>query len=116
MYKTDIYRLADHINKEQSVIPKSIISKEPSAELRPGQKDSDSLPEYEVLDSILYQYIELQKPVSDIKGHNINKDLVQKVIDLINKNEYKRFQAPPILRISSKAFGIGRRMPLVGIY
>jgi NAD+ synthase (glutamine-hydrolysing) len=116
VYKTDIYRLADHINKEQSVIPKSIISKEPSAELRPGQKDSDSLPEYEVLDSILYQYIELQKPVSDIKGHNINKDLVQKVIDLINKNEYKRFQAPPILRISSKAFGIGRRMPLVGIY
>lgn len=116
VYKTDIYRLAAHINKEQPVIPMSIINKAPSAELRPGQKDTDSLPDYEVLDSILYQYIELQKPASSIQGNNIDRDLVIKIIDLINKNEYKRFQAPPILRISSKAFGIGRRMPLVGIY
>ncbi|MFO7853362.1 MAG: NAD+ synthase [Bacteroidota bacterium] len=116
VYKTDIYRLADHINKEELLIPRSIINKAPSAELRPGQKDSDSLPEYEILDSILYQYIELQKPISGIKGRNINRELVKKIINLINKNEYKRFQAPPILRISHKAFGIGRRMPLVGVY
>ncbi len=116
VYKTDIYRLADHINKDHPVIPHNIIRKEPSAELKPDQKDSDSLPDYEILDSILYQYIEMQKPVSDIKGHNITRNLVMNIIDQINKNEYKRFQAPPILRISSKAFGIGRRMPLVGIY
>ncbi len=116
VYKTDIYRLAEYINREQQLIPGNIITKAPSAELSPGQKDSDSLPDYEILDSILYQYIELQKSSSDIKGPNINPDLVKKIIDLINKNEFKRFQAPPILRISSKAFGIGRRMPLVGIY
>ncbi|MEA1887744.1 MAG: NAD+ synthase [Bacteroidota bacterium] len=116
VYKTDIYRLADYINKEELIIPQNIINKPPSAELRPGQKDSDSLPDYEILDSILYQYIELQKPISEIKGRNINRELVKMVIDLINKNEYKRFQAPPILRISHKAFGRGRRMPLVGIY
>ena len=116
VYKTDIYRLADHINKDHQVIPQNIISKEPSAELKPDQKDSDSLPDYEILDSILYQYIEMQEPVSDIKGHNITGNLVKNIIDQINKNEYKRYQAPPILRISSKAFGIGRRMPLVGKY
>ncbi len=116
VYKTDIYRLADYINKDRPVIPQSIILKEPSAELKPDQKDSDSLPDYEILDSILYQYIEMQKPISDIKGLNINRNLVKNIIDQINKNEYKRYQAPPILRISSKAFGIGRRMPLVGIY
>ena len=116
VYKTDIYRLAELINKQRQLIPENIITKAPSAELSPGQKDSDSLPDYEILDSILYQYIELQKSGSDIKGPNINPDLVNKIINLINKNEFKRFQAPPILRISSKAFGIGRRMPLVGIY
>jgi NAD+ synthase (glutamine-hydrolysing) len=116
VYKTDIYRLADYINKDQTIIPQNIINKAPSAELRPDQKDTDSLPDYEVLDSLLFQYIEMQKPVADIKGHKITGDLVKKIIDLINKNEYKRFQSPPVLRISSKAFGLGRRMPLVGIY
>jgi len=116
VYKTDIYRLADYINKDRQLILQSIILKEPSAELKPDQKDTDSLPDYKILDSILYQYIEMQKPISDIKGHNINRNLVKNIIDQINKNEYKRYQAPPILRISSKAFGIGRRMPLVGIY
>ncbi|MBN1388492.1 MAG: NAD+ synthase [Bacteroidales bacterium] len=116
VYKTDIYKLADHINKDLNIIPQSIIDKAPSAELRPDQKDTDSLPDYEVLDSLLYQYIEMQKPVSEIKGHNITRDLVKKIINQINRNEFKRYQAPPILRISSKAFGIGRRMPLVGIY
>jgi len=116
VYKTDIYRLADYINREQPVIPRNIITKPPSAELRPDQKDSDSLPEYDILDSILYQYIELQKPVSDIEDNSIESDLVKTITQLVNRNEYKRYQAPPILRISSKAFGIGRRMPLVGIY
>ncbi|HCC71890.1 MAG TPA: NAD+ synthase [Bacteroidales bacterium] len=116
VYKTDIYQLADYINNDNTVIPANIINKPPSAELRPGQKDSDSLPDYEILDSILYQYIELQKPVSDITGRSLSPELVKSITDLVNRNEYKRFQAPPILRISSKAFGIGRRMPLVGIY
>jgi len=116
VYKTMVYRLADYINKEQPVIPANIINKAPSAELRPGQKDSDSLPDYEILDSILYQYIELQKPLRDIKGSNIDAELVKKIIALVNKNEYKRYQAPPVLRISSKSFGTGRRMPLVAAY
>lgn len=116
VYKTDIYRLAHYINREDTLIPDSIIKKAPSAELRPGQKDTDSLPDYEILDRMLYQYIELQKPVNEITGENINPGLVKEVIRLINSNEFKRFQAPPILRISSKAFGMGRRMPLVGSY
>ncbi|MCF8223426.1 MAG: NAD+ synthase [Bacteroidales bacterium] len=116
VYKTDIYRLARHINKKSEIIPINIINKAPSAELSPGQKDSDSLPDYDVLDSILYQYIEQQKPVRDIKGEKVSQELVHRIIDMINKNEYKRFQAPPILRISNKAFGHGRRMPLVAAW
>ncbi|HDZ41556.1 MAG TPA: NAD+ synthase [Bacteroidetes bacterium] len=116
VYKTDVYRLADYINRDSQIIPCNIITKAPSAELSPHQKDTDSLPEYEILDSVLYQYIELQKAISDIKGPDINPDLVKNIIGLINKNEFKRFQAPPILRISGKAFGPGRRMPLVGEY
>ena len=88
----------------------------PSAELRPGQFDTDSLPDYEVLDSILYQYIELQKPAERIIKDGADSDIVLKVIGMINFNEYKRYQAPPVLRISSKAFGAGRRMPLVARY
>jgi NAD+ synthase (glutamine-hydrolysing) len=113
VYKTDIYRLAAFINKESEVIPKNIIVKPPSAELRHNQLDTDSLPEYNILDSILHNYIELQKPVVDILSSGIDKETVNKVLKLISLNEYKRYQAPPILRISSKAFGAGRRMPLV---
>ena len=116
VYKTDIYRLAAHINRRREIIPQNIIKKLPSAELRPGQFDSDSLPDYQILDSILYQYIELQKPAERIKGEGIESATVQKVIRLINYNEYKRYQAPPVLRISSKSFGDGRRMPLVARY
>ncbi len=116
VYKTDIYKLAGYINRLKEIIPVNIINKEPSAELRPGQKDSDSLPDYKVLDSILYQYIELQKPLSGITGTGINSGLVNSVVQLINNNEYKRYQSPPVLRISSKAFGMGRRMPLVADY
>jgi NAD+ synthase (glutamine-hydrolysing) len=116
VYKTDIYRIAAYINREKEIIPENIIKKLPSAELSPGQLDSDSLPEYSVLDNILYQYIELQKPAEKIIEDGADADTVHKVIRLINFNEYKRYQAPPILRISSKAFGAGRRMPLAARY
>jgi NAD+ synthase (glutamine-hydrolysing) len=116
VYKTDVYRLADYINKTRKIIPENIIKKMPSAELRPDQFDSDSLPEYGILDSILYQYIELQKPASRIINDGADRETVLKVIRMIDFNEYKRYQAPPVLRISSKAFGAGRRMPLVARY
>jgi NAD+ synthase (glutamine-hydrolysing) len=116
VYKTDVYRLAEFINRNSEIIPVSIIQKLPSAELRPDQFDSDSLPEYSILDTILYQYIELQKPASRIINEGSDRDTVLKVIRLIDLNEHKRYQAPPVLRISSKAFGAGRRMPLVARY
>jgi NAD+ synthase (glutamine-hydrolysing) len=116
VYKTDIYRLADYINQNEEIIPPNIINKLPSAELRPNQLDTDSLPEYRILDSILYQYIELQKPADRITGEGIDRQTIDRIIRLINSNEYKRYQAPPVLRISSKSFGSGRRMPLVAHY
>ncbi len=116
VYKTDIYRLSEYINRQREIIPENIIKKLPSAELRPDQFDSDSLPVYRILDHILYQYIELQKPPEMIIEDGGDADTVRKVIRMINFNEYKRYQAPPILRISSKAFGAGRRMPLVARY
>lgn len=116
IYKSDIYLLAKHINKEKEIIPINIITKLPSAELSPGQFDSDSLPDYSILDPILYQYIELQKPVERIISEGSDRETVLKVIRMIDFNEYKRYQAPPVLRISSKAFGAGRRMPLAASY
>jgi NAD+ synthase (glutamine-hydrolysing) len=116
VYKTDIYRLAGHINRSETIIPLNIISKLPSAELRPDQLDTDSLPEYSILDSILNQYIEMQKPAEKIIGEGAERHTVERVIRMINFNEYKRYQAPPVLRISSKAFGAGRRMPIVARY
>ncbi len=116
VYKTDVYRLADYLNREREVIPASIISKPPSAELRPGQKDSDSLPPYEILDQVLEAYIEKQLSAEKVAGTGLDLETVKKVIRMINMNEYKRYQTPPILRISSKAFGGGRRLPLVARY
>ncbi len=116
VYKTDVYQLAEYINRDSEVIPQNTITKMPSAELRQGQLDIDSLPDYKILDSILYHYIELQKPPDDIVSEGFDSEIVSRVIRLININEYKRYQAPPILRISSKAFGAGRRMPLVAKY
>ncbi len=113
LYKTEVYQLAELINRDAEVIPRNTIVKPPSAELRPGQKDSDSLPEYGVLDPILYHYIELNQSPSEIAGLGYDPSLVNRVIRMVNVNEYKRHQAPPILRISSKAFGSGRHMPLV---
>jgi len=116
VYKTDIYRLANYINRHEEIIPQNTLTKPPSAELRPNQFDTDSLPEYRILDSILYQYIEQQKPPERIIGQGITPETVSRVINMINRNEYKRYQAPPILRISSKSFGQGRIMPLVAKY
>jgi len=116
VYKSDVYKLANYINRGREIIPPSTLTKLPSAELKPGQLDTDTLPEYKILDSILYQYIEQQKPAERITGEGIDPETVAKVIRLINYNEYKRYQAPPILRISSKSFGDGRRMPLVARY
>ncbi len=116
VYKSDVYKLARYINRDREVIPEHILIKPPSAELAPGQKDSDSLPEYSTLDRILYHYIELQTPVDEIIAMGYDHDTVKKTIQLVNRSEYKRYQAPPILRISSKAFGAGRRIPLVASY
>ena len=116
VYKTDVYLLAGYMNSENLIIPQNIISKAPSAELRPDQKDSDSLPEYETLDKILTEYIEHQKNERVITSMGYRNELVRKIIRVVNINEYKRYQTPPILRISSKAFGGGRRLPLVAKY
>jgi NAD+ synthase (glutamine-hydrolysing) len=116
VYKTDVYKLAEYINSEEEVIPRSIIEKAPSAELRPDQKDSDSLPRYEVLDRILFQYIELQKSTAEIVEEGFDEATVRRITSMVNASEYKRYQAPPVIRISSKAFGAGRRMPLVARY
>lgn len=113
VYKTDVYAIARLINRDREVIPHNIYIKAPSAELRPGQKDSDSLPDYALLDPILYQYIEMKEPLATIVSKGFQKETVEKVIALVNRSEYKRFQSPPILRVSSKAFGMGRRMPIV---
>lgn len=116
VYKTRVYELANFINRHKEIIPNNSIIKPPSAELRPGQKDSDSLPEYGILDQILHYYIEDQLSSSEIVKFGFDKTLVDRVIQMVNRNEYKRFQTPPILRISSKAFGIGRRVPIVAKY
>jgi NAD+ synthase (glutamine-hydrolysing) len=116
VYKTDVYRIAAYINRNSETIPREIITKLPSAELRPNQFDSDSLPQYDILDPVLYKYIELQKTPELIIAEGADRDTVMRVIGMINVNEYKRYQSPPMLRISSKAFGTGRRMPLVAKY
>lgn len=116
LYKTQIYALAKLINSEKEIIPHSIITKAPSAELRHNQKDSDSLPEYSILDTILYEYIELRKSPNEIIAQGFENKLVSKILNLVNHNEYKRNQFCPILRVSNKSFGTGRRMPIVGKY
>jgi NAD+ synthase (glutamine-hydrolysing) len=116
VYKTQVFELARYINRDKEAIPVSTILKPPSAELRHGQKDSDSLPEYDVLDKILYQYIELRKGPKDIVDQGFDEDIVKRALWLVNTNEYKRHQTPPILRVSPKAFGMGRRMPIVARY
>lgn len=116
LYKTQVYALARWINKDLEIIPKNILEKAPSAELRPGQKDSDSLPEYDILDRVLYQYIELRQGPKEIIAQGFDPALVNRVCRLVNANEYKRNQFCPIIRVSNKAFGVGRRLPIVAKY
>lgn len=116
VYKTEVFELCHFINQAQEIIPENIINKPPSAELRPDQKDSDSLPDYEVLDQILYLYIEKQTDPQDIIAAGYDEQLVRRVLRMVNINEFKRHQTAPVLRVSPKAFGMGRRMPIVGKY
>jgi len=115
-YKMQVYELAKYINRNKEIIPAHIITKAPSAELRPDQKDSDSLPAYEILDQILFQYIEKRADPASIKALGFDNALVDKTLKMVNTNEYKRNQFCPIIRISPKAFGVGRRMPIVAKY
>jgi NAD+ synthase (glutamine-hydrolysing) len=115
-YKLQVYALARYINRHKEIIPEHIITKAPSAELRPNQKDSDSLPDYSVLDKILYQYIERRLGPNEIKAQGFDAALVDRTLKMVNNNEYKRNQFCPIIRVSPKAFGVGRRVPIVGKY
>jgi len=116
VYKTEVYALARYLNRDKEVIPESSLTKPPSAELRPGQKDSDSLPPYDILDKLLFQYIECRQGPRELVEMGFDAALVQRVLRMVNINEFKREQAAPVLRVSSKSFGMGRRMPIVGKY
>ena len=116
VYKTQVYALANYINREKEIIPNHIITKAPSAELRPNQKDSDSLPDYDDLDTILFEYTEDRLDPKEIIALGYDEKLVNRILRLVNINEYKRNQFCPIIRVSYKAFGVGRRMPIVGKY
>jgi len=116
LYKSEVNALAEWLNKEyfkKIVIPESIIQKAPSAELRPDQKDTDTLPDYSVLDKILFYYIEEQKSAEFIISKGYSERVVKKVISMVQSSEHKRYQSPPGLKISAKAFGVGRRWPIV---
>ena len=116
LYKTQVFALAHWMNRNGEIIPINILTKEPSAELRPNQKDSDSLPDYALLDKILYLYIEKRKGPKEIIAAGMDESLVKKVLKMVNMNEYKRNQFCPIIRVSTKAFGVGRRLPIVARY
>ena len=116
VYKTECFDLARYINKDSEVIPDNIITKPPSAELKPDQFDSDSLPPYDQLDAVLYQYIEKTQSPQDIIDMGYDEALVRRTLRLVNINEFKRYQTAPVLRVSKKSFGMGRRMPIVAKY
>lgn len=113
VYKTDVYRIANYINRKKEIIPKIIIDKVPSAELKPNQTDQDTLPPYNLLDKILRMYLEENKEFNEINEIIGDKALVKKILKMVDINEFKRNQAAPALRVSSKAFGYGRRYPIV---
>ena len=114
--KTMVYELAHYINREREVIPQSVIDKVPSAELRPGQKDQDTLPPYEILDRILHLHIEEGLGSEEIIKLGFEPGTVEWVVEAVRRSEYKRRQAPPGLKVTSKAFGIGRRIPIAARY
>jgi NAD+ synthase (glutamine-hydrolysing) len=111
--KMRVYALCRWLNRDRKVIPQAILDKSPSAELRPGQMDTDSLPPYEVLDPILEAYVErYETPEQIARTHGFPLDLVQQVVRLVERSEYKRQQAAPVLKVTSKSFGMGRRFPI----
>src|SRR4051812_8753150 len=118
VFKTRVYALARYANREREVIPQNTIEKPPSAELRPGQMDTDSLPPYDVLDPILEAYVERYCSAEQIvrernaAGQAITPELVRRVLSLVERSEYKRQQAAPVLKVTAKAFGMGRRFPI----
>jgi len=116
LYKTEVYQLANYINSNEEIIPINTIQKAPSAELRPNQKDSDSLPEYDLLDAILFEYIENALGANAIIDKLQNAETVNRIIKMVNANEWKRNQFAPIIRVSTKSFGRGRRIPIVAKY
>ena len=117
LYKSEIYDVARYINRTRgNVIPESILTKEPSSELRPGQKDSDILPPYEVVDAILFRMIEEGQHREEIINAGFDSEVVEKIHSMIMRNEKKRFQFPPVLRLSSCSFGHERLMPLTNKY
>ena len=116
VYKMQVYEISHYINKDGIVIPPNSIEKPPSAELRPNQKDSDSLPDYDILDKVLYNYIEKRKGPKELIEMGFDEALVRRILRMVNINEFKRHQTAPVLRISTKAFGSGRRVPIVGKY
>ena len=112
MYKTQVWELSKWINRNGEVIPQNSITKAPSAELRPDQKDSDSLPEYDLLDQILYQHLEERKDKSEIIAAGFDKEVVEKVLRLVKINEWKRRQAAPSLKMTSSTFGLDIQIPV----
>ncbi|MCK8517181.1 NAD+ synthase [Methylonatrum kenyense] len=116
VYKTAVFRLAEWRNRRQEVIPQRIIDKPPTAELRPDQKDADSLPPYETLDAILQRYIDLDRSVAAIVADGFDEDTVRRVVGLLHRSEYKRRQAAPGVKITRKAFGRERRFPITSAY
>jgi len=114
--KIMVYELARYINRKGEVIPEEILIKAPSAELRPDQKDQDTLPPYETLDRILIAYIEDRLSINEIVEQGFDHETVEWVVKTVKRNEYKRYQAAPGLKITSKAFGVGRRMPIASRY
>jgi NAD+ synthase (glutamine-hydrolysing) len=116
LYKSEVFELCRFINRQAEIIPENIITKPPSAELKPDQLDTDSLPSYDELDEILFQYIERRLSPQDIIERGYEEKLVRRILRLVNINEFKRHQMAPVLRVSEKAFGMGRRMPIVGKY
>jgi NAD+ synthase (glutamine-hydrolysing) len=114
--KTLVYELCRFVNKEREIIPDSIISRPPSAELRPDQKDSDSLPDYDLLDAILKNYVELDHSTEELIGSGFDAEQVRRIIRLVDRNEYKRRQSPPGIKITPRAFGKDRRMPITNRY
>ncbi|MCB0738819.1 MAG: NAD+ synthase [Bacteroidetes bacterium] len=116
VYKTDVFRLARYINRDREIIPEFIITRPPSAELKADQQDTDSLPPYHILDPLLKGYVEDRKGPKELIAEGFDEALVKRILRMVNMNEWKRHQTAPILRVSKKAFGMGRRMPIVAKY